>query len=514
MDAVLQYFDNRLNPLLLRELRQLVRNRFIIVLINLFVVVLVTACAMVVLLDEHPEQRGIGAGLFVGLTVIMCIACFFAVVVYTAMITATERINGDLMFTSALKPSSIVLGKFFSGALLTFLLMSITFPFVTLAYLLRGLDFEHMIITFLGVFMTIQLLNAFVIAVFSNVKTYVQMFVGLGIGLFAALFGFTGVAELLDRHFRLMSAFGSDEWFAFLSMFLAETALILLFLAAAVACISPFTSNRMFPIRLVVTAVYLLSLAYCGLSFWATGEIEFLDGWCGSWMFALVPLFFLAICERESWSFRMKKTIPRNVLLRIVCFPFYTGSPCGLVWVALLGAGLTAVFALATDRGFRSLSAGVDISIVYFGLFVLDYGISALLIRSFFLPTKVPPDKTWAVVLSLLLVFTLGSLILYGLTVNDGGLFDSSDGYSQHIFSAMNPFMMGAQYDQTNRIFASTAWAAIIALPFVVWFGMKIRRFSPTDPTDIMTIDDAIAIVKHADANPLVKGRREAAARP
>ena len=148
---MLSYFDNHLNPLLLRELRQLVRNRYIIVLINLFVAVLVFACVLTVLLSNGPRgplNDAVGSGLFAALTGIMGVACFLAVVVYTAIGTASERINGDLMFASALKPSQIVLGKFFSGIILTFLLMSVTFPFVTLAYLLRGLDFQVVLISF------------------------------------------------------------------------------------------------------------------------------------------------------------------------------------------------------------------------------------------------------------------------------------------------------------------------------------------------------------------------------
>ncbi|MDR1269929.1 MAG: ABC transporter permease, partial [Planctomycetaceae bacterium] len=156
----LQPFSVNINPLLLRELRQQVRNRFIIVLINLYVAVLVVVCLSNVLLPQNSSQiHGNGGILFVGLAVTMGIACFFTVVVYTALTTASERINGDLMFTSALKPSTIVFGKAFAGAILTMLLMSMTAPFVAVAYLLRGLDLEVVAVTFIGIFTTIQVLN-------------------------------------------------------------------------------------------------------------------------------------------------------------------------------------------------------------------------------------------------------------------------------------------------------------------------------------------------------------------
>ncbi len=132
-----------MNPLLLKELRQLVRNRFIIVLINLFIAVMVVACMTATLFQQtSPLYEGSGTRLFVTLTSFLSFACFLAVVVYTAKSTANERINDDLMLTSAMRPSTIIIGKVLSGAVLTLLLMSITAPFVMLAYLLRGLDME------------------------------------------------------------------------------------------------------------------------------------------------------------------------------------------------------------------------------------------------------------------------------------------------------------------------------------------------------------------------------------
>ncbi len=507
----MNFLDNRLNPLLLRELRQLVRNRFIIVLINLFIAVLVTVCIMAVLLDIRPQDRGIGAGLFVGLTSIMGIACFLAVVVYTAIITASERINGDLMFVSALKPSSIVFGKFFSGVILTILLMSVTFPFVTLAYLLRGLDIQHVFLSFATTFLMIQMMNALAIFVFSNVKTYVQMMIALVVaGILLGIAAFNGLLQFFlgfGGGHRFLFVYGSpaDAWIPIVSTLLWQTALLVFFLAAAVATIAPPTTNRMLPLRIVIVAIYLLSLAYGGFVFgW---NPDFVEGWGRSWLVALLPLLLLVVCERETWTYRVRKTIPGHFLLRMLVFPFYTGSPCGLAWTALLGVGIMAAAFLTNPPSF-------DLNdnrwlIVFVLLFAVDYCITALLFRSFFLSKSIPPDKTWTLVLVQLLVFTFGSMTLYYLAMGDE-TYDTGDRYSKHFSSALNPFLISDNVDQTFRIAAATTWAILLSIPFVYWFGRRVAEFTPTTPSDVMTLADAVAIVRHADDNPLVKGRRKA----
>ena len=497
--SLLHFLDDRLNPLLLRELRQLVRNRYVIVLINLFVAVLVAVCVCTVLFVDRPMDRAIGGRLFYGLTGIMGLACFLTVIVYTAVVTATERINDDLMFVSALKPSQIVLGKFFSGVILTFLLMSITFPFVTLAYLLRGLDFHVMLISFGMTFLFIQAMNSLAIFIFSGAKTYSQMFVGFAVAGFLSMYG-TGAlgSSLFFFIYRSYARTGGSDWTPILSMTLAQLGLLFFFLAAATATIAPPTANRLLPLRIVVTAVFLLSLPYCAWLFWGTFDIFHV--WAGFWLFALIPLLALAVSERESWTYRIKKTIPDNFVLRMLVFPFYTGAPCGLVWVFLLGAFITLV--VLSVGLHRASSAFGDFWMVPFDvLFAFNYCATALLLRSFLFP-KLSSNKTVAIAAALLLLFTFGSMLIFYLVKSDLNF----EEYSAHFLSALNPFLLANGSDQTVRLFAMSTWTIILLVPFLFWFGLRVREFTPSPPSDMMTFEDAVAAVEYADENPMVKG--------
>ena len=502
MDDILRFFDNRLNPLFLRELRQLVRNRFIIVLINLFIAVLVLVCMMNVLFQENSQLGGSGGGLFGALTVVMAIACFLAVVVYTAMTTSAERISGDLMYASAMKPSAIVFGKAWAGALLTILLMSITAPFVMLAYLLRGLDIEWVAIAFLYLFLSIQVLNAVAICLFSNVRTKVQMSTILGLGFFAVIMGSTWIFDF----FRLYVVIGGgsvDLWLIIGGQLLSGCAVLALFLAGAIVSIAPPASNRLLPIRLTVTVIYFGSLLVCVVFPSLVVASNTFVAWVYAWAGCLIPLTLIAVCERDTWSYRIKQMVPGNYLLRFFVFPFYTGSPNSLVWVALMGAGI-ALVAYHSHQVFES-------RVFFWCLFAFNYCVTAMLLRTLLVPRRLTPDKTWTIVVFMLLVSTLGSMLAYFLIKYDSMNVAFMQTYSESAYAMLNPLVLNAHPESSSSIQARSAivWTGLLTLPFLAWFCWKVRRFSPFASAETMTLQQAVAAVREADENPLVQSDRE-----
>ncbi|MDR1052868.1 MAG: hypothetical protein LBL39_01725, partial [Planctomycetaceae bacterium] len=157
-----------MNPILVRELRQFVRNKFIVALVNLYIVALVAACLFVVSATEMYNVSETGYFLLTMLGVIAYITSLLAVVVRTTVITSNDKISEDLMFFTSMTPTTIVLGKMFSGIVFSFILMSATMPFVTLAYLLRGVDLHTVAWVFTTIFIVIQILNG--MAIFAAVS--------------------------------------------------------------------------------------------------------------------------------------------------------------------------------------------------------------------------------------------------------------------------------------------------------------------------------------------------------
>jgi hypothetical protein len=493
----LKLFPVNINPLLLRELRQQVRNRFVIVLINLYLAVLVYVCVMSVLFNP-PQFRNAGEILFGGLATIMGIACFLTVVVYTALTTASERINSDLMFTSALKPSSIVFGKALAGAILTVLLMSMTAPFVMVAYLLRGLDIEVVAVTFISIFTVIQVFNSMAICICSNVKTKIQMLTVLGASFFISIFGLGMISIFVFSPHRFFS-FTSLTWFEHLIPFFVAGAVFAVFLAGAIATIAPPASNRLLPLRLTITIIYLGSFLIC-LNF-PLGNLS----WIHSWIIALIILLFMVISEHETWSPRIRRTLPKSFLLRIILFPFYTGSANGFVWLALLGFGIFLVAINAITK------AGTDPEIppFYWFLFSFDYCVTAMLLRSRFLSKKITPEKTSIIVLLLFFFFVPGGMLTCFLLQNTE-YSDFYGVYSQSFFSALNPFMIDTfTFDADIQGSAALIWFLLLLIPFLIWFISCVRHFSPQNIEETLTLEQAIAAIREAEANPLVQSERE-----
>ena len=63
-----------------------------------------------------------------------------------------------------------------------------------------------------------------------------------------------------------------------------------------------------------------------------------------------------ALGERDAWSARVRRTIPRNPLLRLAAFLFYTGSAGGIAWCVLMFAA--TMLAARAWRGFTAGASG------------------------------------------------------------------------------------------------------------------------------------------------------------
>jgi hypothetical protein len=496
----LQLFSVNINPLLLRELRQQVRNRFIIILINLYLAVLVWACVTSVLF-KPPQHVNLGEVLFGGLATIMGIVCFLTVVVYTALTTASERINNDLMFTSALKPSSIVFGKAFAGAILTVLLMSMTAPFVMVAYLLRGLDIEVVAVTFLSIFTVIQIFNSMAICICSNVKTKIQMLTVLGGSFFISLFGFGMISTLVFSPHMFFS-FTYLTGFEHLIPFLAAGAIFAVFLSCAIVTIAPPASNRVLPFRLTVAVIYLGSLLIC-----LNISTDY-TSWIYSWTIAVALLMFMTVSERETWSPRIRRTLPKSFLFRIILFPFYTGAANSFVWLALLTIGICFVVWYTIMQSSHNL----EIIPFYWLLFSFNYCVTAMLLRSCFLSKKIAPEKTSIIILFLFFFFVPGGLLACFL-LQSSEHSDFFNVYSQSFFSALNPFMpfiiSPYNFDAAIQGIGALIWFFLLLVPFFIWFISCVRHFSPQNIEEALTLEQAIAAIREAEANPLVQSERE-----
>ncbi|GEM_PF-6311544 len=161
-----------INPVLLKELRQGMRSRAIIVglmgtmvvQLSVFVLFLMRA-ALSERLDDYLGLQVWGWQVF-----ILTVASLFLIPFYVGVRLAFERRQDDLdlMFITSLSPHRIIAGKMQAGVYLTFLLFSVCMPFMTLANLLRGVDLFTVVLVLFCLFVAVCFVTecAMLVAVF------------------------------------------------------------------------------------------------------------------------------------------------------------------------------------------------------------------------------------------------------------------------------------------------------------------------------------------------------------
>ncbi|MGL6193656.1 MAG: hypothetical protein ACRC2T_02400, partial [Thermoguttaceae bacterium] len=287
------------------------------------------------------------------------------------------------------------------------------------------------------------------------------------------------------------------EFFIFNTLFCMS--IVAFFLTAAIVSISPISSNRMVPMRILLSvwfvATFLVAVYFQYFSA-ATATRAYIGA---NWAFniwAAVQACFLAflmlpiICERDSWGIRIRRKIPYVIPFRFVVFPFYTGAACGVAWWLLYGVILLVVAVTLTD--FSTLDADYNKG-VFAGVFAFNYCITSLLLRVTVLKNLVKPMVTWLIGVILLSGFTIGTVLIYFL-IN----YSSSDplsGYENSILSVFNPFML-ASYDGSGiQMMGAGIWLVALTPLLLAWLFIRLGDFTPEVRDEELTYEKALEII-------------------
>ena len=139
---ILENVSNTLNPIVIKELRQAVQGRFLAAVLLLFLGIQLLTIGLFLTDDSVSWSFNAGRNIFKTLASMLLGTCLILVPAYTGLRLAMERAdaNVDLLFITTLRPRSIIWGKFFAALVFSALLYSVCMPFITLTYLLRGID--------------------------------------------------------------------------------------------------------------------------------------------------------------------------------------------------------------------------------------------------------------------------------------------------------------------------------------------------------------------------------------
>lgn len=329
-----------LNPVALRELRQLVRSRVITWSFALYPAILFgfTMLAVATAMGQRSAEdiafgSGIGEGPFTMVAVITGIVACIGIPFYAAVkaILDTNRNGPGLEFTTALTPANIVSGRLVSTTILIASAVATAMPFFIFAYLLRGITLEQVFLTPLALF-------GYAVAVFSLslVVACRPVAVPLRVILTIVLFftttfvvpGIVSAVFVPPRYLVAAAPVEETSHIAYVLGYAAALAALILFVRAFCASqLAPRYVDADRPFRRVAFALFVVS---------APAAIWSYRAWCIAWVVIGGILMLTSSLTSREIPRAAKSNVPRNLFGRLFSFPFATGAVPGMLFAAII----------------------------------------------------------------------------------------------------------------------------------------------------------------------------------
>lgn len=423
------WLDDRMPPIVLKELRQAAQGRFLSSIVLTLVLVQLGVLSMVLLNEDLDgasmvAQGGFGKPAFGGLVVVLMVLGGLGLPIYAAVRFLTER-RGDglsLLFISTLSPRRIVLGKVISNLLLGGMMVSLCLPYLAFTYFLRGISLLAMGQVFLVLALCMGCAVVLAIFLASLPAERMALILLMAVGTVALLWWFIFCLILavsgIDRG-DVMAELGSSMSGTF--FVLAALVVAGLLFVLSVAMISPAVSNRARPVRLYIVGVWLCS---GGALSWfinpGAAEVTL-----RLWLYGFIGVFcagmLVASSAPDRLSRRLREELPSSRLRRLVTFMLSSGSANGMLWGMAGTIGTVLWFLVmvrwnqAPSQSFLATRAGG------FGAYIFAYSLLAVFLqRKWLRPLK--RSQTWALTLMLIVLGSLlPPLVLALVTFGQGG---------------------------------------------------------------------------------------------
>ncbi|MCS7046578.1 MAG: hypothetical protein NZO58_09505, partial [Gemmataceae bacterium] len=339
---VWEKLDDAINPIVVKELRQAVQSRFVVAVIMCFLAIQLIFFGIYLMatgqsgrLDAIDSQAGRDA--FAWLQGLLLATGMLFLPAYSGLRLAAERqeVNTDLLFITTLSPRKIISGKLASAALIAVMIFSVCAPFMAFTYFLRGIDlgsiFFVVAIDFFVVLGSVHF--TVLLAVIPGNRVFKAILAVLGFGSLLIVFVYTLSGTIVKVQLGFPPPFQDRSFIAICgSLAMSYLCYCGLTFTWSVGLISSPSANRALPMRLFM-------LAYCVVSFgihlWfanSLGQQEPFFLWILTASLLVFFALMISINERETWTARVARTIPRNPLLRLPAMLVYSGAAGGVLF--------------------------------------------------------------------------------------------------------------------------------------------------------------------------------------
>jgi hypothetical protein len=496
---VLERLDDAINPVVVKELRQAVRSRFVVAVLLLFLLMQLGWIGLQLMMggargDFESSDFELGRSVFFALQTILVSTCLIFIPLYTSIRLAAERneTNVDLLYATTIRPRSIIAGKIFSAMVLAILIFSACMPFMALTYYLRGIDWTVILVT-LGMDLLVVAFGVQVMVFCAVVKGNLAVRILMALaGLVGLVYTFAGTLMISSQLIEGRFFFFSDRefWMSMVASLVGVLGVGGLFYTWSVALISPPASNRALGVRLYMLMLTILAgVAAIVMSYVVDSEIPINMWVAGTTMLAVIALN-IAISERREWTPRVARGIPTGIMTRLVAFPFFSGAAGGVVFSILLFAmiGVAAIYEPLWSSILRPGRFGgleqitkrtMAASLMAFG-YAYCYCMTAVLLQRVFLRSR--PTLTWIVALCLFALGVAGPYFVSFFVMLDRWHYEEVTAWF-----VTNPFIAMAHVAQDHGysrqynpwvfwLFMAT-WAALVTVLNLRWFAEQFDRF-------------------------------------
>lgn len=345
------YLTDRLNPILVKETRQALKSRqFIITFMLLLTVAWLISVFGIMVYGPAIEYGSAGRVFFSWYACVIGFATLFVVPFgsFRSMLSERDQDTYELLSISTLTPRQIVTGKLLSSVVQVFIYYSAIAPFIAFTSLLQGFDFPMvLLVLFIGLVWSISTsMVAIMLSTLSDNRQWQAMNTIAMIGLLLGQF-FVGVPASGFALSEVIPFDSSDFWWGLGCWLVATFTYFLLAQQIAVSRLTFESGNRSTGIRIIVTMQFwLLWITLLAYGWWSgamTVSDDSVFGMaimsCIHWMIA--GLIFST--EHEDISRRVRRSVPKSKLLRLVIAPWMPGGRRGLI---LLTVHLVALLAI------------------------------------------------------------------------------------------------------------------------------------------------------------------------
>jgi len=481
-----------LNPVLVKELRQAVRSRFVAAALLLFLLVQVGGTGIMLVvrnlagIENYSALFEAGRMMFHMLFAVLTAACLLFIPAYTGVRLAAERRqdNLDLLYITAIRPPAVIRGKQFAGAVIALLLFGASAPFMSFTYLLRGIDLPSIFVALAAGFLVIQvmILAAIFVVCIPASRVFKSL---LGVAMLISIFWAITLLNVWAAHV-VETGVGStlrsgDFWKAAASSLgLGGTAAGFLYVLS-VAAISPSSANRALPVRAYATGAWLCWGVVAGILSARQGDLDVMGGWL---VFGLVLAgagLFIGVGENETISARVRRAIPRRAIWRAPAFVFWSGPAGGVVWAALLAASTIGFYhlwgsSLRARTGYGSSQPDETVMIVVaLFLHLFGYAMTAVFLWRWLLKNRLPPSSRGV---TAMLLVAAGAILPVALALAFNKFSITSPSLDRWYYLGN----VAAVFEKSCRgkhIIAAGVLAVVMTGLNLPWFGRQIRAFKP-----------------------------------